>query len=131
MNERRLDVRIPPVFLTWMSYHACTELSFTSPDGKFQMQSCSNLSASHGEWNRFCRHGVVATHTPVPSVCMDQPRQQINIKRHVNHHPLTPSIKLPQLLAINHACYSSPPISWRPCRSSSTPLSKNDHQGAV
>lgn len=95
------------------------------------MQSCSNLSVSDGEWNRFCRHGVVAAHTLVkPSVCMDEPSQQINVKRHVNHHPLTPSIKLPELLAINHAFYSSP-ISWRPCRSSSTPLSKSDHQGAA
>lgn len=42
-----------------------------------------------------CRHGGVATHSLVPTVCMDEPGQQINAKRHVNHHPLTPSITPP------------------------------------
>lgn len=42
-----------------------------------------------------CRYGAVATHSLVPTVCMDEPGQQINAKRHVNHHPLTPSITPP------------------------------------
>lgn len=43
----------------------------------------------------FWRYGGVATHGLVPTVCVDEAGQQINVKRHVNHHPLTPSITPP------------------------------------
>lgn len=41
------------LLFSWLGCHITCALSFTSPDGKFQMQSCSNLSVSGGEWNRF------------------------------------------------------------------------------
>lgn len=46
----------------------------------------------------------------LPTVCMDEPGQQINAKRHVNHHPLTPSITPPGCWpSITHLIFLLPP----------------------
>lgn len=53
---------------------------------------------------------ATATHSLLPTVCMDEPGQQINAKRHVNHHPLTPSITPPGCWpSITHFIFLLPP----------------------
>lgn len=82
-------------------------LSFTSPEVSSAVMF--HLSAT-AIGIVLCHYGGVATHRLVPTVCMDEPGQQINAKRHVNHHPLTPSITPPGCWpSITHFIFLLPP----------------------
>lgn len=84
-------------------------------------------------------HSTEATHCLGLVVCIDKWRQQINVKRHVNHHPLTlqlhPGAAGHQSrfmlfffsLPLSRFQFDSSP----PCRSSSTRWWRSSHQGAA
>lgn len=58
-------------------------------NSKVQIQSWEIPFVSCYQWSAFCRYGTEATHCLGSIVCIDKWRQQINVKRRVNHHPLT------------------------------------------